>query len=240
MLNNDTQEFWESAWARHIEQYLSAPPRTGYWIQQRLPLKGRNILEIAGGSCRDSRYLALEGINATGSDFEKKTLDYLEGRFKDSPLKLRQADGFSLPFHDDEFFATFHNGFWVLFSDADIRKLAIEQARITSRYMVVLAHNRLNARLVERFKSKAKTDDLYRIRFFTPEELVERVRDSGIRTRSVSVEKFGGVPDLLFSEKITQGSGTMQSLMGRLASRLYSVQPWNRVERIACVIELDK
>jgi len=240
MLKNDTQEFWESAWTRHIEQYLASPPRTGYWLHRRLPLEEGSVLEIAGGSCRDSRYLALQGINATGSDFERRTLDYLEGRFKDSPLKLRQADGFSLPFRDGEFLTTFHNGFWVLFPDEDIRKLAIEQARITRRYMVVLVHNRLNSRLVDTFAAKARTDDLYRIRFFTSDEVLDLVRASGIRVRSVSVEKFGGLPDKLFSPKITRGSAAMQEIVGAIVPRLYSLQPWSRVERIACVIELDK
>ena len=240
MLKNDTQEFWESAWTRHIEQYLAAPPRTGYWLRRRLRLDEGNVLEIAGGSCRDSRYLALQGINATGSDFERRTLDYLEGRFKDSPLKLRQADGFSLPFRDGEFLTTFHNGFWVLFPDADIVKLAREQARITRRYMVVLVHNRMNSRLVETFAAKALTDELYRIRFFTPGEVLDLVRASGIRAKSVRVEKFGGMPDLLFSDKLTRGSAALSAVSGALAPRLYNLQPWSRAERVACVIELDK
>lgn len=240
MTTNDTRQFWEIAWATHIEQYLSAPPRTGYWLRQRLPLRDRNILEIAGGSCRDSRFLASQGINTTGTDFEKRTLDYLECRYKDSPLKLQQADGFSLPFRSDEFCVSFHNGFWVLFSDSDIRKLAVEQARITRRYMVVLVHNKRNRKLVTAFEKRSKTDELYRIRFFDPNEILDVMRDSGIRTKSISIEKFGGVVDGLYSEKITRFIKPVQALMGSLVPRLYSLQPWSKVERVACVIELDK
>lgn len=240
MLNNDTQQFWETAWVRHLEQYLASPPRTGHWLMQALPLNGHTVLEIAGGSCRDSRFLATQGINCTGSDFERKTLEYLENRFKNSPLKLRQADGFALPFHDNEFYASFHNGFWVLFSNADVRKLAVEQARITQRYMVILVHNKCNSELMDTFAQKAKTDELYRIRFFEPDEVIDIVRSSGIKIKSLSIQKFGGLADTLYSPAFGGTSKVVQGLKNTLIPRLYKVQPWSKVERVACVIELDK
>jgi hypothetical protein len=240
MIKNDTQQFWETAWEKHLEQYLSAPPRTGYWLKQRLSLHHRNVLELAGGSCRDSRFLATDGINCTGSDFERKTLDYLASRFKNSPLKLKQADGFSLPFGKDEFYATFHNGFWVLFSDMDIKKLAIEQARITKRYMIILVHNKLNRDLVKTFDQNSKTDELYRIRFFEPDEVVNLVRGAGIPIKSIKIEKFGGTIDALYSPQLTGGSKLIQTFSSWVVPHLYRFQPWSKVERIACIIELDK
>jgi hypothetical protein len=240
MEKNDTLDFWEDAWVRHLEQYLSAAPRTGYWMKQRMPLEDRNILEIAGGSCRDSRFLVSEGINCTGSDFEKKTLDYLACRFKDSPLKLKQADGFSLPFDDEEFYASFHNGFWVLFSDKDIKKLAIEQARITKRYMIILVHNKLNINLVKAFDQNSRTDELYRIRFFEPNEIGHILRDTGIKIKSLTVEKFGGPADALYCQKFVGSSKLIRAFTRRLVPKLYTFQPWSKVERIVCIIELDK
>jgi hypothetical protein len=240
MTKNDTQQFWESAWVTHLEQYLSAPPRTGYWLRQRLPLHAHNVLEMAGGSCRDSRFLATKGINCTGSDFEKKTLDYLASRFKDCPLKLKQADGFSLPFIDNEFYTSFHNGFWIYFSNMDIKKLAVEQARITRRYMIILVHNKLNSDLVKTFAQKSKKDELYRIRFFEPNEVVNLVRGTGIPVKSIKIEKFGGVIDALYSPQLTGGSKLIQTLSSWVVPHLYKFQPWSKVERIACIVELDK
>jgi len=50
------QTFWSDAWVRHIESYLAAPPRCGIWLMTNYG-KNHSILECAGGSCRDSRYL---------------------------------------------------------------------------------------------------------------------------------------------------------------------------------------
>ena len=58
------QGFWEDAWVRHLEQYLSTPPRAGLWLAARFPLAAWRVLELAGGSCRDSRYLAEQGVAA--------------------------------------------------------------------------------------------------------------------------------------------------------------------------------
>jgi len=85
------QGFWEEAWVRHLEQYLVTPPRAGLWLHSRFRLDGWRVLEIAGGSCRDSRYLAEQGVEAIGSDFDQKTLDYLAQRFPASPLTLARA-----------------------------------------------------------------------------------------------------------------------------------------------------
>lgn len=240
MANNDTRQFWESAWARHLEQYLTGAPRTGYWIMQRMALRGRAVLEIAGGSCRDSRFLASAGIDCTGSDFEKKTLDYLASRFSDSTLKLRQADGFSMPFDDDQFHASFHNGFWVLFSDLDIKKLALEQARITRRYMIILVHNKLNTDLVKIFEQKSRIDDLYNIRFFEPNEIARILGDTGIRVKSLVIEKFGGPVDALYRREWSGGAKWIAAFTRWFVPKLYALQPWRKVERIACIIELDK
>jgi len=241
MAISESQVFWEEAWARHLEQYLMLPPRTGYWIDQRLPLRGQSVLEIAGGSCRDSRFLAEKGINCIGSDFEEKTLRYLASRFKDSAFKLRQADGFSLPFKDNEFHTSFHNGFWVLFSDADIKRLAVEQARVTKKYMVILVHNKLNSRLACEFEEKSMTDELYRIRFFEPGELSAILNGTDIKIKSILIEKFGGPVDfLLYRGKWMESVGLSKHLLKRIVPKVYRFQPWNKVERIACVVELDK
>ena len=228
------QHFWEQAWVRHIEQYLRSPPRAGLWLAARFGLRGWSVLEIAGGSCRDSRYLAEQGVAAVGSDFDRKTLDYLAARFPGSPLKLAREDASALSLADRAVDLSVHNGFWVLFPD-DARVVALlrEQARVTRRVLVALVHNADNPRQVSAFARKASDDPLYDIRFFRRGDLPRLVQAAGLQPRRVSIEKFGGPVDRLLA---------LPGPAGRLARwgvpRLYRWLPWRHVERIALVIEL--
>jgi hypothetical protein len=227
------QGFWEDAWVRHLEDYLASPPRAGLWLRARFGLSGWSVLEIAGGSCRDSRHLAENGIAATGSDFDRKTLDWLAQRFPDSPLKLAREDAFAMRFADASVDLSIHNGFWVLFADDEpVKALLREQARVTRRVLVAMVHNADNPRIVAAFARKAKTDPLYAIRFFRRAELPALVQDSGIAWRTLRLEKFGAPIDRLL---------TWPGLLGRLARwlvpRAYRFVPWRFVERIALVIE---
>ncbi|HEV8689450.1 MAG TPA: methyltransferase domain-containing protein, partial [Ideonella sp.] len=184
------QGFWEEAWVRHIEQYLATPPRAGLWLAARFPLAGWRVLEIAGGSCRDSRYLAEQGVAAIGSDFDQKTLDYLAQRYPDSPLELSREDASALSLPDKAVDLSMHNGFWVLFaSDARVVALLREQARVTRRVLVALVHNADNPRVVAAFARKARTDPLYDIRFFRRQELPALVEAAGLAPRALRLEK---------------------------------------------------
>lgn len=51
MLNNTTS-FWKSAWERHLESYLSSPPRTGIFVVFR---HLNNSLESRLMLCQDNR-----------------------------------------------------------------------------------------------------------------------------------------------------------------------------------------
>ncbi|MEK8031865.1 methyltransferase domain-containing protein [Ideonella sp. DXS29W] len=227
------QDFWEEAWVRHIEQYLATPPRAGLWLAARFDLAGWSMLEIAGGSCRDSRYLAERGVNAIGSDFDQKTLDYLARRYPDSPLTLACEDASALSMPDRSVDLSMHNGFWVLFAD-DERLVALlrEQARVTRRVLVALVHNADNPRVVAAFARKAKTDPLYDIRFFRRAELLGLVTSAGLAPRRISLEKFGGPVDRLLSLPGVLGRGARW-----IVPRLYRLLPWRFVERTALVLE---
>ena len=227
------QGFWEEAWVRHLEQYLAAPPRAGLWLRWRFPLPPWSVLEIAGGSCRDSRYLAEQGVPATGSDFDQKTLDYLRQRFPGSPLALKREDAAALALPDRAFDLTVHNGFWVLFGDdARIGALLREQARVTRRVLVALVHNADNPRQVAAFARKAVSDPLYDIRFFRRGELLPLVQAAGLRPSRVTIEKFGGPVDRLLALP-----GAWGRVARRLVPRLYRWLPWQHVERLALVLE---
>lgn len=237
------QGFWEDAWVRHLEAYLATPPRAGLWLRWRFGLgpadghgagRGWQVLEIAGGSCRDSRHLAERGVAAIGSDFDQKTLDYLAQRFPACPLKLQREDAsaFSLP--DRAVDLSVHNGFWVLFGD-DARLVALlkEQARITRRVLVAMVHNADNPRQVAAFARKAVADPLYDIRFFRRGELPALVRAAGLPARAVRLEKFGGPVD-----RLLRLPGPPGRWARALVPRLYRWLPWRWVERIALVVEL--
>lgn len=225
--------FWEDAWIRHIEKYLQTPPRAGLWLKSRFPVMGWRVLEIAGGSCRDSRYLAEKGINAIGSDFDEKTLDYLRQRFPKSPLKLAREDASALSFQDKDVDLSIHNGFWVLFSDnAKITALLREQARVTRHVLVALVHNADNPRIVAAFAHKAKSDPLYDIRFFRRSELTSIVKAADLGCCHIRLEKFGGPIDRLLS--LPAGLG---STAKTFVPRIYRFLPWRYVERIALIVE---
>ncbi len=226
--------FWTETWKRHIETYLAAPPRAGIWIRQLFP-SWNSVLEIAGGSCRDSRYLADHGFQAVGSDFEQKTIEYLQDRFPASPLKLQREDAFHLSFQDNVFDITFSNGFWILFDDnRDITSLIKEQARVTRKYMISFLHNGDNIKLKKTFQEKSEKDPLYNIRFFYKDEIEGLIHASGISFTYLKIKKFGGIVDLFYAKRIKN----MINLSPKLITSLYDFQPWSRVERLAVIIKL--
>ncbi len=239
MPNLSDQAFWEDAWVRHIEQYLAVQPRCGYWLASAFPSRSLSIMEIAGGSCRDSRYLAERGCQAIGSDFEQRTLDYIATRFPNSPLVLQREDAFALSLRDKAIDLTFHNGFWVLFNDDHlIHKLIHEQARVTRRYMVALVHNGENQRQVDTFGMKASEDPIYDIRFFRRQELCDVISASGLTYRQLTLRKFGGPAEGWMRSKIRGVPNPFRHLSRLMIARLYDRQSWQDTERIACVIEL--
>ena len=233
------ESYWAAAWVRHIESYLAAPPRAGVWLSSRFGTSLK-VLEIAGGSCRDSRYLASIGVDATGADFDSKTLDYLAKRFSGNPFPLRKEDAFAFSYQSKVFDLTFSNGFWVCFSkNDDIHSLIREQARITRKYLVSFVHNAMNRKNMSRFKEKAKSDALYSIRFFRPDELHDIIRASGIPYKSIAMFKFGGLVDLLYKSSIRRVYNPFSKIAPRVVPYLYNYERWSTVERIACVIELE-
>lgn len=232
------ESYWSEAWVRHIENYLTSPPRCGFWLKYMYP-QVTSILEIAGGSCRDSLYLSKYYDHVVGSDFDEKTLQYLKSRFPDAKLTIDRQDAFSFDFDSNSFDLSFSNGFWVLFSNNDdLSKLICEQARITKKYLVCLVHNAGNIRLIRAFDEKSKTDSLYNIRFFNQNEILDIVENSGIQYKKIRLEKFGGPFDLLLSNKIISRSNFIKKYVNLFTPRLYKYQPWAKVERIAVIVEL--
>jgi hypothetical protein len=241
MLNN-TKEFWNESWIKHIEIYLNSTPRAGIFIKEYF-CNISSILEIAGGSCRDSRYLANSGFDVTGSDFDEKTLKYLqEERFPHDELKYSKEDAFSLTFRTSSFELIFHNGFFILFDDNNqLNEMLKEQARVSKRYIIFFVHNSENKGLIKRFKIKSEEDELYKIRFFDKNEIVSIVKESHIDYKSIRVMKFGGFFDTFYKKKFKKiVPNILYPFRKKIIPKLYQFQRWKNTERVCCIIELDK
>jgi 2-polyprenyl-3-methyl-5-hydroxy-6-metoxy-1,4-benzoquinol methylase len=238
MLDN-TKKFWEESWMQHIEGYLNSVPRAGIFIKNYFK-NIKSVLEIAGGSCRDSRYLANNGFCATGSDFDEKTLKYLqEERFPNDKLNYSKEDAFNLTFQDNSFDLVFHNGFFIYFNDDEIYAMLREQERVSQKYIVFFVHNKKNRKQVELFNKKAKNDKLYDIRFFNSDEVLDIVKSSGIKTKKLKILKFGGLYDVFYRKSVKKLPNILYPVRNMLIPRLYQFQKWEDTERICCVVELD-
>jgi len=170
MLDN-TEKFWEKSW---IEKYFKDLD---------------SVLEIAGGSCRDSGYLSSSGFKATGSDFDEKTLQYIqEERFPNERLNYLKEDAFNLT-----------------------------------------------------FKEKSKNDDLYKIRFFDKNEIINIIEDSDIKYKSIKVIKFGGIFDRFYNKRLKKVvPNIFYPFRKSLIPKLYQLQKWKNTERVCCIVELNK
>jgi len=235
------QETWWKIWQSHLRDYLESLPRAGFFIYEYLR-SIRNSLEIACGSSKDSIYLSKRGIFVVATDYEVRLINHLKNRFSHSNLFYQVADAFKLPFKENAFDLVFHNGFFILFNNNnDIYVLLKEQERVSRKYILFFVHNKLNLKLVNNFSKRASNDPLYNIRFFKPEEVLDIVKNSGIRMRSVKILKFGGLFDYIFSKKIQKViPNPLYSFIIKIIPRLYQIQAWGKTERIACIIELCK
>lgn len=236
----EVEDYWSDAWTRHVEAYLATAPRFGYWLARRYPKAlGYSFMEIAGGSCRDSQHLAETGFNAVGTDFDEKTLDYLRKRFPDAAGRTRREDAFAFALDDSSVDVTFSNGFWVLFED-DEKVLALlrEQVRVSRRHAVFSLQNSENPGLIRQFAAKARTDNLYDIRFYGRDEIVDLVQRSGVTYKSLSLRKFGGIIDILYQPRIKGLPNPFSRIAHQIVPHLYALFPWSRTERVVCILDL--
>jgi len=240
MLEN-TEDFWSESWMNHIEDYLDATPRAGIFIKNYFK-DINSVLEVAGGSCRDSRYLANNGYKATGSDFDDKTLKYLkEVKFPNDKLNYSKENAFDLSFNDDKFDLIFHNGFFIYFDNNEsLNTMLKEQERVAKKYIVIFVHNKENKKLVKQFKELSQNDDLYKIRFFDKDEIKEIVVESGIKYKEIKILKFGGFFDAFYKKRVKKLPNVLYPFRKMIVPKLYQLQKWENVERICCIVELDK
>lgn len=165
-----SSEGWDRKWADIFDHYQN-DLRHAYYVHAMLEGDERRVLEIAAGSFRDMAELRRRGINCEGMDFSPESIERAKRQFPEFTSAIHHMSAFGMSFADNTFDVTYHNGFWVLFSDEQILSLAMEQARITQHRMIVTVHNAHNAQFVEYFDRKKADDPLYDIRFFEMDEI---------------------------------------------------------------------
>lgn len=235
----DDREYWEDKWRDKLKSYSRAPARTGIFIERVLGDRFNTSLELGGGSCRDSIYLSRHGYTCVASDFSADTIQALSDEYATDSLDFAVGDARQLDFADNEFDLVFHNGLIVCFdSTEDVVRILSEQARVARKYMLLLAHNADNPKLVAEFNRLGKTDSIYRIRFFSRGDLERLITRAGVQFGRAHWLKFGGPADFLYGPVVKGIPNLLQSFAPFLAPRLYPLQPWNRVERLACLLEL--
>lgn len=165
-----TAQDWDNKWPDIFNHYQN-DPRHAHYINAIRHKNERRILEIAAGSFRDIALLNKGGIEGYGIDFSAEAVTRARDFYPQHAERFSVQDAANLNFADNFFDLTYHNGFWVLFNDDAIRTMAIEQARVSRKRMVITVHNAHNKGFVDYFKSKQETDSLFNIRFFTIDEM---------------------------------------------------------------------
>ncbi len=174
---SSSSDGWDHKWADIFDHYQN-DLRHAYYIHAMLEADERHVLEIGAGSFRDMAELRRRGIWCEGMDFSAEAVARARQHFPDFSAAIHHASAFALPFADNAFDASYHNGFWVLFSDTQIKELASEQARVSRIRMIATVHNAHNKQFVDYFERKKSSDPLYDIRFFEMDQMVELMRDA--------------------------------------------------------------
>lgn len=178
---------WDRKWADIFDHYQN-DLRHAYYIHALLEDHDCHVLEIGAGSFRDMAELRRRGIDCEGMDFSPESVERARRQFPDMANAIHHMSAFDMPFPDKAFDVTYHNGVWVLFSDAQIKELSAEQARVTRHRMIATVHNAHNRQFVEYFECKKAEDSLYDIRFFEMDEIAELMRES---CRQVTIMPVG-------------------------------------------------
>ena len=220
---------WDRKWEDIFDHYQN-DLRHAYYIHALLEENEVRVLEMGAGSFRDMAELRRRGIDCEGMDFSEKAAIMAKSRFPDFSEKIHCMSAFEMGFPDKTFDVSYHNGFWVLFSDDKIDQLAKEQARITRGRMIATVHNAHNRQFVDYFARKKADDPLYDIRFFEVDEisaLMEKV------CKDIHVVPAGKGKryheDLLIKHGITDPAIIRDSLCG------YGMEFIESSERLICI-----
>lgn len=168
---------WDEKWNSIFDNYQQ-DLRHAHYIRAVLNQDEKCILEIAAGSFRDMAMLRRNGLNCYGIDFSGESVARAKSKFPDFSDFIQQQSAFKLDYPENFFDVSYHNGFWVLFSDEEIQNLAAEQARVTKNRMIITVHNAHNTDFRAYFARLKKKDPLFDVRFFHQAEIVELMHET--------------------------------------------------------------
>lgn len=163
-------EDWDNEWTSSFDHYQQ-DTRHAYYVNAIIGDLS-NILEIAAGSFRDMNKLNEMGRNCFGIDFSDVSIKKAQLQFPNYKSKIIKANAFKMPFDDDEFDVSYHNGFWGYFDNEKIQELLQEQIRVTKKMIIASVHNRHCQQFFDYFERKKETDPLFDIRFFSKDEMI--------------------------------------------------------------------
>lgn len=201
--SSSSSKDWDDKWTGIFEHYQQ-DLRHAYYINAVLNPEEHRLLEMGAGSFRDMAELRRRGFDCEGMDFSQESVNLARQHFPDYSDAIHQMSAFDMPFKDDDFDLSYHNGLWVLFEDPQIKLLAEEQARISKYRMIATVHNAHNAGFVEYFDRMKVNDPLYDIRFFEIDEICDLMRQVCKDVMVVPVGKGKKYhEDLLISNGVT-------------------------------------
>ncbi len=179
---------WDTKWPSIFDKYQH-DLRHAHYVRALKNSRDQSALELAAGSFRDVAALNRMGLRCDGMDFSEEAVHLARARFPALATRLNKMDAFYLPLADDAYDLTYHNGFWGLFDDADIDRLATEQARVTRRTVMATVHNAHNRQFHQYFERTRETDPLFNIRFFYEGEIEAIMRRVCTRVTVIPVGK---------------------------------------------------
>lgn len=201
---SSSSDDWDKKWVDIFDHYQN-DRRHAYYIHAMLKDNEQHVLEIGAGSFRDMAELYKRGIDCEGMDFSLEAVARAKRYFPECASATHHMSAFAMSFADKAFDVTYHNGFWVLFSDMQIKALAAEQARVSKHRMIATVHNAHNKQFMDYFEQKKEADPLYDIRFFEMDEITEMMSEV---CRDVTIVPVGKGKqyheDLLIKNGITE------------------------------------
>jgi len=121
MERKSTRENWQRFWERHkkVEEIYPTSDSVVKNICAVTDVKGKKILEVGGGTGRDSIKLSRNGAHVTVLDYADNALHKVREAMEHAQVSLRliQGDGLVLPFAGGSFDIVFHQGLLEHFRD---------------------------------------------------------------------------------------------------------------------------
>lgn len=227
-----TIDEWDNKWHDIFEHYQQ-DTRHAHYINAVRKRRERRILEIAAGSFRDIALLNRSDIEGYGIDFSSEAVSLAQQYYPEQCTRFRVMDAAHLDWQDSYFDLSYHNGFWGLFADNDIQRMAAEQARVTQHRMIVTVHNAHNVGFGAYFDRKKQEDSLFDVRFFTVDEMLHFMQPLCRKVTIIPVGKGKKT-----HEDWLIGHGLHQPALIKAMFTLSGMRYLARSERLMCIGEL--